>query len=384
MKVGILTEEEFAFGVYGGFGYVARKTANLLRDLGHDVCIIDVSSRYEQTPTLLEERIPVYFLVNKRIRLGPLDELNLVKNFLKRIQLDAIISISLYACGRWAYYFKRASRKTRSFIWFQDERTDDDWRKIFGNSLFWLDSRNRYLSFFLLHERYRRFLRKKGIETADGLITQAQLMNYKIEQMYKTRKNIELVPNPIPIPSEKSIKKTEKPTVIFLGRLDPIKRPWLFAEIAKNFPDIEFLILGESHFSGFMNSIMKKYKKIKNLKFLGLTVGDRKKDILSRAWVLINTSLYESLPVSFLEALSYKMSILSCQNPDNITSNYGFYTGEILGDGYNEIPKFINGLQYLLSNNRWLAKGEKGYDFVKNFADERIIAKKLDQIICAL
>ena len=384
MKVGILTGEEFAFGVYGGFGYVARKTANLLKDLGHDVCIIDVSSRYEQTSALLEEGIPVYFFVNKKIRLGPIDELSLVKNFLKRIQLDAIISISLYACGRWAYYFKKASRKTKSLIWFQDIRTDDDWRTIFSNSLFWLDSRNKYLSFFLLHERYRRFLRGKGIETADGLITQAQLMRYKIAQLYKTRKNIELVPNPIPIPSETSIKKTEEPTVIFLGRLDPIKRPWLFAEIAKKFPNIEFMYLGESHFSAIMNSTMEKYRKIKNLKFLGLTVGERKKEILSRAWVLINTSLYESLPVSFLEALSYKMSILSCQNPDSITSNYGFYTGEIVGAGYNAIPKFIEGLRYLISKNSWLAKGEKGYVFVKNFADERKIAKRLDQIICAL
>ena len=384
MKVAILTGEEFAFGIYGGFGYVARKTANLLKDLGHDVCIIDVSSRYEQTSTLLEEGIPVYFLVNRTIHLGPRDELSLVKNFLKKIQLDVIISISLYTCGRWAYYFKKVSRKTKSLIWFQDVRTNDDWRKIFGNSLFWLDSRNKYLSFFLLHERYRRFLRQKGIDTADGLITQAQLMRYKITQLYKIRKNIELVPNPIPIPSEKNIKKTKKPTVIFLGRLDPIKRPWLFAEIATKLPDIDFLILGDSHFSGIMASMMEKYRKIKNLQFLGLTIGEKKKNILSSAWVLINTSLYESLPVSFLEALSYKISILSCHNPDNITSNFGFYTEEILGDGYNGIPKFINGLHYLLSNNRWISKGEEGYDFVKNFADERKIAKKLDQIISAL
>ena len=32
--------------------------------------------------------------------------------------------------------------------------------------------------------------------------------------------------------------------------LDPIKRPWLFAEIAKHFPDVEFLFLGQSHFRG--------------------------------------------------------------------------------------------------------------------------------------
>ena len=86
----------------------------------------------------------------------------------------------------------------------------------------------------------------------------------------------------------------------------------------------------------------------------------------------------------FLEALSYKMAVLSCQNPDNITSEYGFYTGKPFGEGYHEIPKFVEGLKCLLSDDLWKERGESGYEFIKGFADKRKIAKRFDQILTSL
>jgi hypothetical protein len=46
------------------------------------------------------------------------------------------------------------------------------------------------------------------------------------------------------------IEKSARPTVAFLGRLDPTKRPWLFAALAEHFPDVEFVVMGQSHFNG--------------------------------------------------------------------------------------------------------------------------------------
>jgi len=381
MKVGILTGEEFAFGMYGGFGYVARKTANLLRDLGHDVCLIDVSSRYGRTSSLLEEGIPVHFLINRKIRLGPIEELKIAKNFLSRVPLDAVIAISAYACGKWVYYFKIVSSKIKVVMWIQDVRTDEDWRRIYTVPL--CRTSDKTLPLPLLHERYKRLLRKKGLEKSDRIITPAELLKPKIKKIYKIE-NAELVPNPVPIPYEENIKKQEEPLAIFLGRLDPIKRPWIYAEIARKLPNVQFLFLGTSHFPQMMNPIMERYKEIKNLKFLGLTLGREKAEILSKAWVLINSSIHEALPMSFEEALSYKMAILSCHNPDTITSDYGSYTGQPLGYGHHEIPRFVEGLQYLLSNSRWKEKGEKGYEFIRRFADAKKIEKRIDQILTSL
>ena len=377
VKIGILTIEEFAFRLYGGFGFVARKTASLLRHLGYDVSIIDCGSQHKGNLEFLDG-IPVHFLLNRTVRLGPIEESLIAKAFLKKTSFDIVIAICVSSnCGKWVYYFKRASPEVKSLIWFQDVRTVDDWKKILRIPL---PGCGPGSPFFFQHERYSNFIRMMAIRKADGLITQAQLINPKIKKLYKTE-NVSLVSNPIPIPEEKDIRKQDEPLVVFLGRIDPIKRPWIYARIAMNLPDIQFLVLGTTHFPAIMDQVMEKYKKIENLKFLGLTVGKQKEEILSRAWVLVNTSIYESLPVSFLEALSYKMAILSCQNPDSITSRYGFYTGEPFGFGFHETQRFVSGLQYLLSSARWMEKGEKGYEFVKDFADERKIAGKLDKIL---
>ncbi len=44
--------------------------------------------------------------------------------------------------------------------------------------------------------------------------------------------------------------KHPRPRVVFLGRLDPVKRPWVFTELARRLPHVEFLFLGRSHFEG--------------------------------------------------------------------------------------------------------------------------------------
>ena len=58
-----------------------------------------------------------------------------------------------------------------------------------------------------------------------------------------------LLPNPIDVSREPG-PKASRPRVLFLGRLDPIKRPWLFAELARSFGDVDFVTLGQSHFRG--------------------------------------------------------------------------------------------------------------------------------------
>lgn len=372
MRIGILTGEEFAFGHYGGFGYVARKTANLLKKIGHDICLIDTSPQYGKNRAFLEG-IPVCFLKNKKFKLRWIEELIVVKNFVKRVPLDVIISIEP---SRWTYYFKRVCPETKSLVWFQDVRTIDDWKKIFTNPFVVKPD------FFWTKYKLEMFLRKLAVEKSEKLIAQAELIKGKVKETYDLDSDaVDLLRNPILIPEEKSVKKDGTPLVIFLGRLDPIKRPWIFAEVSKQFPNIQFRVLGITHFPLFMDSVIKKYRNINNLKFLGLVTGKKKADILSRAWILINTSVYESLPVSFLEALSYKMAILSCHNPDNITSTYGFFTGEILGDGINETVKFEDGLCALISNDVWRRKGEQGYEFVRKIADEKIVYARLQEIL---
>ena len=40
--------------------------------------------------------------------------------------------------------------------------------------------------------------------------------------------------------------------------------------------------------------------------------------------------------MSFLEAFSYGKPVISCQDPDGLVSRFGYYAGELLGDGHDE------------------------------------------------
>src|SRR4029079_3159984 len=56
-----------------------------------------------------------------------------------------------------------------------------------------------------------------------------------------------LLPNPIDVARQPE-PKAPAPRVAFLARLDPYKLPWIFVELARAFPGVEFRMLGQAHF----------------------------------------------------------------------------------------------------------------------------------------
>jgi glycosyltransferase involved in cell wall biosynthesis len=78
---------------------------------------------------------------------------------------------------------------------------------------------------------------------------------------------------------------------------------------------------------------------------------------LSRAVILVNTSIREGLPTSFLEAMAHRCALLSRVDPDNVATRFGYHV---------EDDDFTAGLAHLLEGDTWKDKGEAGYDYVKD------------------
>jgi glycosyltransferase involved in cell wall biosynthesis len=192
-----------------------------------------------------------------------------------------------------------------------------------------------------------------------------------------------ILPMPVEIPELDEKSFSEKPSVCFLARLDPQKRPWIFFELAKRFPDVDFLVAGLTNYPKLINPIIDKYKSIPNLKFLGM-IHDREKDeVLKNSWALVNTSIHEGLPISFLESFVYGKPIISCQNPDGLVGRYGIYTGEILGDGEDKqtIDIFANALDKFLKNDEErIEKGRQARKFIEENYSYRKFAEVIDKI----
>jgi glycosyltransferase involved in cell wall biosynthesis len=174
---------------------------------------------------------------------------------------------------------------------------------------------------------------------------------------------VELLPNPLDVvPSD--VAEHERPRVVFVGRLDPIKRPWLFVELARSFPHVEFLLLGQSHFTGAGS--WQPSGLPANVRALGHVGEEKKTRTLRSAWMLVNTSIHESLPISFLEALHCGTPIVACQNPEDVTSRFGVYVGSWDGSGLDGLPAFIDGVERLLGDRDLRTKlGHEGREWAR-------------------
>jgi glycosyltransferase involved in cell wall biosynthesis len=159
---------------------------------------------------------------------------------------------------------------------------------------------------------------------------------------------LHFLPNPVSSVAT-GARPAERPRVAFLGRLDPIKRPWVFVELARRFPRVEFVVLGRAHFAGPGSWLPDRLPS--NVTVLGHVEGESKRSVLGSAWMIVNTSIHESLPISFLEALHCGTPIVSCQDPEGVTSRFGRYVGRIDGSGLDALDVFGDALESLLDDD---------------------------------
>jgi glycosyltransferase involved in cell wall biosynthesis len=184
------------------------------------------------------------------------------------------------------------------------------------------------------------------------VISQGVDLIQKARDLYQlpTDLSVSMARNPVIVDEKFDLHSQRKENaVVWLGRLDPVKRPWLALEVAKRMPDVQFYFLGVAH-DKTSPSIIYPYKQLPNVHLLGHQSGSMKWDLLKKSKLLINPSIHEAIPVSFLEAMAYGTLIVSCQNPDSITERFGAYTGQILGDGRDQADLFVMAIKSILDD----------------------------------
>ena len=390
-KLGIVTSEFFheELGGFGGYGKTVQNLSGALNQEGAGE-IADVLitlppprgghiRRYHRANVIFEGQPPF------GDKVGSLRSAWSRASYvwlLQRRMIDVLLTIEYY---RPYEHFMNELPTTPVVIWLHDPRPMSDWEKIATMSLNVDGAKVGKLddvagiqrSLEQVLERSRAIGRKIVFAHQAAFLQVKARTTYQLPSMESV-----FLPNAVEVPEE-TVTKAAEPTVCLLGRLDPIKRPWMFFELAKRFPDVTFLVVGRTHFPEVMNPIIERYRGIPNLKFLGMIDGREKDVLLQRCWGLVNTSIHEALPISFLESLAARTAILSCQNPDGITEQFGWYTGEIRGDGFDDesIQPFETALKALLSDrSATLSKGVRGRDFVRQTYSYREFRTRLNAI----
>lgn len=361
MKITITGLEYFQWGVYGGFGFFTRKLATELTKRGVEVEVLVPKLSNQQKPEQVDWFDGVKVVTTPKIRSminSPIYKTDCDVIHEQYNPLDTLLSF-------------RANPSAAKVVTIQDMRTYEERKRIgevthddsihFGFPKGW---RVYYQKFILGIEGY-------NIRSANVVACQAKLLYPKIRSMFGYKGQMTFLPNFIDVP-EGPFKKTDKPSVLWLARIDPIKDPLLMFKVAKAVPGVDFYVLGQTT-NPNMARLVAEYSDVPNLHFVGHQEGNIKEELLNKSWILINTSVYECLPVSFLEALAHKCAILSTQNPDNYTENYGYY------DATATVEGLVSGLKSLIENDNWKAKANEGYSYVKaNHATDVCVQQHID------
>lgn len=327
-----MATELFAWGRCGGFGFCTRKIGASLAERGVDVSVVVPRGEGQE----------------------PLEELDGMTVHSFPLHMYPFTG-SLYAdCDSDVYHSEEPSMGSRvamdsvpgraHVVTCQNPRTRDEWGLV---NRFYQLRRRAFNALFegMLSETVKRM---------DAVFCQARYIAPKVKSLYGLEEEPGFLPNPVDVPQRLPGKSAE-PTVCFLGRFDGEKRPELFFRLAKRFPEIRFIAMGRSHDGARDRRLRRLYRGIRNLELPGFVAGEEKERLLGESWVLVNTSVSECLPVSFLEAAAHGCAILSFHDPDSFASGFGCHVSD--GD-------LDRGLINLLRDEAWKEKGEKGYAYV--------------------
>lgn len=371
MRIGIVANEFFdlSIGRMGGFGWAARQaTGALRRSHGRRFETFFLAGEIKATPGQPDPLVHDTPLILRR------DDAAEHAGRVRDLGLDLLLSID-YRPHYEALF--RMLPETPIVVWVRDPRTPEDVRRIGTVRVPNADAQPPPGLVTPNCTSLGGVVADAAVAGRPVLFATTNLsLAEKIPSVYGAAPtDVPLLPNVVDIDPGAVVKST-RPSVVFLGRLDPIKRPWIFAELARRLPDVDFFFLGKTHFQG--TGCWEPGPSPGNLHWLGHVDGDRKRQLLSEAWALVNCSIHESLAVSFLEALACETPLLAAVDPGGVVSRYGLFAGRWEGSGLDGLPRFAAALSRLLEDGelrrrlgregrRWVAETHNGPQFLRAF-----------------
>jgi len=399
MKIGFLCSEYFYYrtsegksvptSCHGGFGVLTRKNAEGLSRLGHDVHVLIPAPSFEATrnerrqfpidgvtvhlfeyPQELEWRGYAHAVTSAlrsawastRGRVPALEEV------MEEVDADVYVSEnpSLYSCAV-------PTRRENHVLVFQDpwsvtdlnvlRRAAVDYARagganapsratISGSPLPFYDSLTNLLGTALL----RRLMRRIPMKCMFG---EARCISDRAQRLYRLPEMPDFLPNPIDVPESIPVKE-DRAVVSWIGRWDPQKRVDIALETARSCPEVEFFFIGSptdrSDLRATAQTLEKRYARYENIHVMRFVTEEEKNRILDRSWILLNTSVREGLPITFLEAAAHGVSIIAPVDPDEYASKFGTFVPN--GD-------FVGAIRQSVRQEDFRTSGQKGYEHVR-------------------
>jgi glycosyltransferase involved in cell wall biosynthesis len=163
-----------------------------------------------------------------------------------------------------------------------------------------------------------------GVRRADVVIAQTEQQSKALNRYYKREAGL-VVPNFSPSP-EKTWSKSDRFTILWIANLKSLKRPEMFIQLARDLQQeaVSFKVIGRSDDTPWCRSILDAMSKTPNLTYLGELELEAVNAELERAHLLVNTSLFEGLPNTFIQAWLREVPTLTTGvDPDGAINSLG-------------------------------------------------------------
>jgi glycosyltransferase involved in cell wall biosynthesis len=147
--------------------------------------------------------------------------------------------------------------------------------------------------------------------------------------------NYELIPRGA---ARENLNLVSEFTIIWVGRVVPVKNPKLLVEVARLMPDCKFLLAGDGIELDHIKSV-----KPNNLEILGFIDV---REILLAGDLFLSTSLNEGIPYSILEAQSAGLPVVAVNAGALAEIVTHGHNGFLVAADLNEIVNQIRKLQY--------------------------------------
>lgn len=224
-----------------------------------------------------------------------------------------------------------------------------------------------------------RVLYRYGLKRADRVICQTDRQKQLLADEFGIDATVIRMPSEgFPIVGQREAKPRQPVKhILWAGRFTPEKRLEWFFELAKQFPDIVFDVLGDFNVPKdlpYANRMKEEAKQVPNVILHGRVPHEEMGRYFNASYLLCSTSVYEGFPNIYLEGWSVGLPLVTTFDPDNVVTKFGH------GRTANDVATLTDAVAELLDEEKWMDASNKSIAYFQKFHSEDAALKEFDQV----
>lgn len=217
----------------------------------------------------------------------------------------------------------------------------------------------------LLKSHKEKYLYRYGLRTARIVVSQTREQQRLLSLHYGISSEVFRILSPPPQPQ--TMAREGRRRILWVGRISPEKRPHLLLDIARRLPEYTFDVIGDANANtDYARRFRNEAKSHPSVVLHGKVSNETLSQMYAEAALLVGTSETEGFPVTFIEAWSRGIPVVSMFDPDGVIRADGL---GFVGEDTEAIASCVR--QILQSQPVWLAAAEAARQYyLENHAPE--------------